>query len=63
MKTLTKPAPAKGTSKWRTLAWSVPAGILLLAVLILAAKWLRSLPEVQSFLADFPGETHLPEAR
>lgn len=63
MKTLTKPAPAPGRrgTKWRTLAWAIPAGILMLAVLVLAAKWLRSLPEIQSFIAEFPGESHLPE--
>lgn len=63
MKTRTEPT-SSGTpnrSKWRTLAWTVPAGILLLAALVLAAKLLRALPDVQSFIIDFPGETHLPE--
>lgn len=64
MKVLTKPGSSrpKGESKWRTLVWAIPAGILLLAALVFAAKQLRTLPDVQSFLSEFPGETHLPES-
>ncbi|WP_373427809.1 cytochrome b/b6 domain-containing protein [Arthrobacter sp. W4I7] len=39
----------------------VPAGLVFLFLVVLAAKWLRELPEVQEFLAAYPGETHLPE--
>ncbi|MEO5321143.1 cytochrome b/b6 domain-containing protein [Arthrobacter sp. CC3] len=62
MKTLTRLASltAPNGSKWRTLAWAVPGGILLLAIVVLAAKLLRTLPDVQSFIIEFPGETQLP---
>jgi thiosulfate reductase cytochrome b subunit len=38
----------------------VPAVLVLLVALVLAARWLRELPPVQSFLTDYPGESHLP---
>lgn len=63
MKTLIKPRPVskQATSKSKTLLWAIPAGLLVLVALVLAAKWLRTIPEIQSFLMDFPGESHLPE--
>jgi thiosulfate reductase cytochrome b subunit len=36
------------------------AGIVLLAVAVLAARWLREQPAIQDFLATYPGETELP---
>lgn len=47
-------------------AWVRPAVItaaLLVAavVVVLAARWLRSIPQVEDFLASYPGHTPLPE--
>src|SRR6476620_65050 len=33
-----------------------------MAVIVLAARGIRALPAVQSFMADFPGHSELPEA-
>ncbi|MCG2621280.1 cytochrome b/b6 domain-containing protein [Arthrobacter sp. I2-34] len=56
--TSTKPAPAR--NRWSRLVWLVPAAILVLAAVVLAAKGLRELPAVQSFLTAYPGESELP---
>lgn len=48
-------------SKWFKLVWVVPAAIIALALVVLAAQWIRSLPAVEDFIAQYPGETHLPE--
>ena len=48
-------------SKWSKLIWLVPLALVTLLLVVLLAKWLRGLPEVQSFMADFPGHTELPE--
>jgi thiosulfate reductase cytochrome b subunit len=45
---------------WSALAWAIPAALLALLVVVLAAKGLRSLTGVQAFLAEFPGEAALP---
>ncbi|WP_184741049.1 cytochrome b/b6 domain-containing protein [Arthrobacter sp. AZCC_0090] len=59
--TATKPtAPAK--NRWFKLVWIVPAVLVLLIALVLAARWLREVPSVQSFLTDYPGGSHLPAA-
>jgi thiosulfate reductase cytochrome b subunit len=50
----------KTTSKWRALIWAVPTALVVLLVLVLGAQWLRALPEVQSFLTDYPGESAVP---
>lgn len=42
------------------LAW-IPLAIIALAAGVLAARWLRELPDVQAFMTEFPGESHLPE--
>ena len=57
--TLTKSAPA--TKK----TWVKPVGIILASLvmllgLVLAARWVRELSAVQTFLADFPGRSELP---
>jgi thiosulfate reductase cytochrome b subunit len=49
------------TNRWKPLVWVIPAALVLLVGAVLLAQWLRTLPEVQSFLVDFPGESHLPE--
>jgi thiosulfate reductase cytochrome b subunit len=48
-------------SRWFALVWIVPAVLVLFALVVLGAQWLRSLPEVQSFLTDYPGEVEPAE--
>jgi len=45
------------TRKWFKLVWIVPAALVLLAAVVLAAQGLRTLPGVRSFLAEYPGES------
>jgi len=47
-------------SRWRALYWIVPAVIVVLAVIVLGARWLRSLDAVQDFLTTYPGSSTLP---
>lgn len=49
------------STRWKPLVWVIPVALVLLVGAVLLAQWLRTLPEVQSFLADYPGESHLPE--
>lgn len=51
-----------GRNKWFNLLWLIPIGLVLLLVGIAVAKGLRELPAVQDFIAQYPGESHLPEA-
>lgn len=46
--------------RWVPLLWLVPIGLVLLIAAVLAAQWLRTLPDIQSFIADYPGETAIP---
>ncbi|MGC0269526.1 cytochrome b/b6 domain-containing protein [Glutamicibacter soli] len=63
-----KPAPSApgalaklwATARGKTLLLAVGL-LVLLGAAVLAARWLVSLDSVQSFLARYPGETHLPE--
>jgi len=48
-------------STWFKLVWVVPVAIIALALVVLAARWMRELPAVQDFIARYPGETHLPD--
>ncbi|TFD54070.1 hypothetical protein E3T55_04450 [Cryobacterium frigoriphilum] len=50
------------THRWLRLLWIVPAALVLFAGVVLAARGIRSLPEVQSFLAVYPGTTTLPDS-
>ncbi|GER22328.1 hypothetical protein NCCP1664_08250 [Zafaria cholistanensis] len=56
--TPTKTTAAKG--KWSKLVWILPLALVILLAVVLAAKGLREIPAVQSFLADYPGESELP---
>ncbi|GGK95767.1 hypothetical protein GCM10007382_15010 [Salinibacterium xinjiangense] len=47
-------------SRWWKLAWIIPAGLVVVVLVVLAAQGIRSLPAVQSFLIDYPGESELP---
>ncbi|TFD62192.1 hypothetical protein E3T39_04140 [Cryobacterium suzukii] len=48
------------TSKWFKLVWIVPAVLVLLAAVVLAAQGLRTLEGVRAFLDKYPGESELP---
>ncbi|HEU4808973.1 MAG TPA: cytochrome b/b6 domain-containing protein [Homoserinimonas sp.] len=54
-------SPSLKDKRWFPLVWMIPAALVALAVAVLFAQWLRGLPEMQSFLADYPGESELPE--
>ncbi|MDF9750406.1 molybdopterin-dependent oxidoreductase [Arthrobacter sp. ES3-54] len=47
-------------SKWFNLLWLLPIGFVLLIAGVAVAKGLRELPEVQSFMRQFPGMSELP---
>jgi len=47
--------------RWFPLVWAVPAAIVLLAAVVLLARWLRADTPVGDFIATYPGEVHLPE--
>lgn len=48
-------------SRWRRLLWVIPAALLVLVAVVLLARWLRDLPAVQEWIAQYPGTTELPE--
>lgn len=48
-------------SRWFPLVWAIPVALIVLAALVLFAQWWRGTTEMQSFLADYPGETPLPD--
>jgi thiosulfate reductase cytochrome b subunit len=35
--------------------------VVLLGAAVLVAQWMRTLPDIQSFIADYPGETAIPD--
>jgi thiosulfate reductase cytochrome b subunit len=47
-------------SRWFRLLWLAPAAVVVVVAGVLAAQGIRSLPTVQSFLDDYPGEAALP---
>jgi thiosulfate reductase cytochrome b subunit len=47
--------------RWVPLLRIVGIALVLLVAAVLAARWLRELPDIQSFIADYPGETAVPE--
>ena len=47
-------------NRWLRLLWIVPVALVVMAGVVLVARGLRSLPDVQSFLSDYPGTTTLP---
>ncbi|WP_395640616.1 cytochrome b/b6 domain-containing protein [Pseudolysinimonas sp.] len=46
--------------RWIPLLWLIPIGVVLLVAAVLVAQWLRTLPDIQSFIATHPGETAIP---
>ena len=57
------PSPSRTASRspWLKLAWMVPVALLVLAGVVLAARWLRDTPALQDFLAQYPGFSPLPD--
>lgn len=53
-----EPTRSRGTRA--TLLWAIPAAVIVLAVVVLVARWFRELPSTQSFLATYPGDSALP---
>ncbi|MGO4105997.1 cytochrome b/b6 domain-containing protein [Leifsonia sp. YAF41] len=53
-------AAAVDRQRWTRLRWQIPAALALMALIILAAKGLRTLPAVEDFMTRYPGETPLP---
>lgn len=47
-------------SRWFPLLWLVPIGLVVLVAAVLVAQWMRTLLDVQAFIADYPGETAIP---
>lgn len=48
-------------NRWLPLIWIIPLVLVVLAGVVLAARGIRSLPDVQLFLSDYPGTTTLPD--
>jgi thiosulfate reductase cytochrome b subunit len=55
--TRAQPAPR---SRWRALIWAIPVALVVMAIVVLAARYVRDLPSVQSFMTTYPGESALP---
>lgn len=51
----------KQSASWVTYTWIVVAACAALLALVLAAKGLRELPAVRSFLRDYPGSSQPPD--
>lgn len=49
-------------SRWFSLVWVIPVLLVAFVIVVLVANWLRGLPAIQSFMADFPGRSALPES-
>ncbi|MFC5500773.1 cytochrome b/b6 domain-containing protein [Lysinimonas soli] len=47
-------------SRWFKLVWIIPIVVVGAFLIVLAAKGIRGLPAVQSFLHDYPGQSALP---
>jgi thiosulfate reductase cytochrome b subunit len=46
--------------RWFPLLWLLPIGLVLLVAGVLLARYLRELPDIQGFIATYPGETEIP---
>ncbi|MDM4761465.1 cytochrome b/b6 domain-containing protein [Galbitalea sp. SE-J8] len=47
--------------RWGRLIWLVPALIVVAALVVLLAHWLRAQPAVADFLTTYPGHSELPD--
>jgi len=61
MKSTSTKASRITANRWFKFVWIIPVALVLLLAVVLIAQWLRQLPAVQSFMTDFPGESHLLE--
>lgn len=52
--------PRRGRSRWFALVWAIPLALVVLVGVVLAARGLRELPAVQSFMRSYPGRSALP---
>lgn len=48
-------------SRWGILVWLAPIILALMVVVVVAAKWVTSLPDVVSFMTTYPGRSALPD--
>jgi thiosulfate reductase cytochrome b subunit len=55
------PASPRTLSRPVKLALAIGGAILVLAIVVLLARWIRELPAVQSFLTDYTGFSGLPD--
>jgi thiosulfate reductase cytochrome b subunit len=62
MSMTTSKTGANPGNKRARLALVIVAAVAALAVVVLAAQWMRTLPTVQGFLAAYPGHVELPAA-
>jgi thiosulfate reductase cytochrome b subunit len=61
MSTSTKPSGSTRKT-WLKITAAVAGAVVVLLLLVLLAKWLRTMPGVQDFLAAYPGTSELPES-
>jgi thiosulfate reductase cytochrome b subunit len=57
---MSEPPPVVARSPWFRLIWIIPAAIVLLAIVVVVAKGIRSTDGFASFLATYPGQSRLP---
>ena len=48
------------SKRWFPLVWLIPIGLIVLVAGVLLARSLRELPDIQAFIATYPGETEIP---
>ncbi len=53
--------PSDGQRRWFRLVWIIPALLVAFALVVLAANWLRGMPAIADFIAQYPGRDPLPE--
>jgi methionine sulfoxide reductase catalytic subunit len=57
----TAPRLRIGRQRWLNLVWLLPAGFLMLIVLVAVAQGMRNTPAVQRFIVHYPGTVVSPE--
>lgn len=62
MSTSTKKHGAAAAVRRSRLYWGVPSVLAVLVLVVLIARWLIGMPNVVSFIADYPGQSELPAA-
>jgi thiosulfate reductase cytochrome b subunit len=51
-----------GQRRWFRLIWIIPALLVAFALVVLVANWLRGMPAIADFIAQYPGQDPLPES-